>query len=89
MGAAASSEEKDLPADPALPRVTANAARSILMSFGPIEVEAVMPRSISWEEMCSTIEEYCNLENESNTLRNNPEHVESLRSNYHYRAEYF
>ncbi len=60
-----------------------------LLGWRPIEVEAVMPRSISWEEMCSTIEEYCNLENESNTLRNNPEHFESLRSNYHYRGEYF
>lgn len=35
-GAAASSEEKDLPADPALPRVTANAARSILVSLGAV-----------------------------------------------------
>ncbi len=60
-----------------------------LTNWQPSEVKAVTPKIISWEEMCSTIEEYCNLENESNRLRNNPEHFESLRNNYHYREEYF
>lgn len=60
-----------------------------LTNWQPSEVKAVTPKIVSWEEMCATIEEYCNLENESNRLRNNPEHFESLRNNYHYREEYF
>jgi hypothetical protein len=44
---------------------------------------------ISWEEMCATIEQHCNLVAESNALRSNPEQFEHLRNNYHYREEYF
>ena len=60
-----------------------------LHDWRPSEVAIVEPRQISWEEMCSTIEEYCDLATESATLRNKPEQFEQLRNNYHYREEYF
>lgn len=60
-----------------------------LKNWRPSEVEAVRPKPISWEEMCATIEQYCDLATESHTLRNNPELFEHLRNNYHYREEYF
>jgi erythronate-4-phosphate dehydrogenase len=52
-------------------------------------VEVVAPQTISWEEMCATIDNYCDLATESKSLRNNPECFESLRNNYLYREEYF
>lgn len=60
-----------------------------LKEWRPSEVEAVTPKPISWEEMCATIANYCNLTTESKALRNNPEQFEQLRNNYHYREEYF
>lgn len=60
-----------------------------LTYWQPAEVESVTPKLISWEEMCATIEQYCDLATESRTLRNNPELFESLRNNYRYREEYF
>lgn len=60
-----------------------------LTNWRPAEVEIVAPKLISWEEMCATIGDYCNLIAESNTLQHNPEQFESLRNNYHYREEYF
>lgn len=53
------------------------------------EVATVTPKMLSWEEMCGTIANYCNLEAESASLRNNPGNFEELRNNYHYREEYF
>lgn len=60
-----------------------------LESWRPNEVQKVEPQAISWEEMCGTIANYCNLEAESASLRNNPGNFEELRNNYHYREEYF
>ena len=60
-----------------------------LREWRPSEVEAVTPKPISWEEMCATIANYCDLATESKALRNNPEQFEQLRNNYHYREEYF
>ena len=60
-----------------------------LKDWRPSEVKTCEPKSISWEEMCASIEEYCDLATESNALRNNPELFEQLRNNYHYREEYF
>ena len=53
------------------------------------EVATVTPKMLSWEEMRGTIANYCNLEAESASLRNNPGNFEELRNNYHYREEYF
>lgn len=60
-----------------------------LADWQPIEVKSVTPKLISWDEVCATIRDYCNLENESLSLRNSPELFESLRNNYRYREEYF
>ena len=75
---------------------TALAVQALSRHFGlplddwqPSEVKTVEPKYISWTEMCATIEKYCNLLAESDTLRDNPELFELLRNNYHYREEYF
>ena len=60
-----------------------------LKEWRPSEVNVVEKRLISWEEMCSSIAEYCDLEAESNILRNAPQEFEQLRNNYRYRAEWF
>lgn len=60
-----------------------------LKEWRPTEVEVITPKMISWEEMCSSIKAYCDLETESNTLRNAPQQFEQLRNNYHYREEWF
>lgn len=53
------------------------------------EVATIAPKVISWEEMCATIGDYCNLTTESNRLRREPALFESLRNNYQLREEYF
>jgi erythronate-4-phosphate dehydrogenase len=60
-----------------------------LVDWRPLEVKAVVPRLIGWEEMCDTITDHCDLAAESEELRNAPEEFEQLRNNYHYREEYF
>lgn len=60
-----------------------------LKEWRPAEVEKVEQQAITWEEMCRTIVDYCDLEAESTSLRDNPKEFESLRNNYHYREEYF
>ena len=60
-----------------------------LKEWRPSEVESVESKPISWEEMCASIEKYCDLKVENDTLRNNPKAFEQLRNNYHYREEYF
>lgn len=60
-----------------------------LTEWRPTEVKCVEPRTIGWKEMYATIEDFCNLSDESLTLKNSPERFESLRNNYRYREEYF
>ena len=60
-----------------------------LVNWRPVEIEIVTPKLISWEEMCATIDRYCDLDTESDTLKNAPEQFELLRNNYCYRKEYF
>ncbi len=60
-----------------------------LVNWRPVEIEIVTPKLISWEEMCATIDRYCDLDTESDTLKNAPEQFELSRNNYHYRKEYF
>ena len=60
-----------------------------LAEWYPEGVVPTTPKPISWEEMCNTIECYCDLASESLQLRSNPEKFEALRNNYHYRDEYF
>ena len=60
-----------------------------LQDWRPSEVATVKSQAISWEEMCATIDKYCDLAAESEPLRNAPEQFEHLRNNYRYREEYF
>ena len=60
-----------------------------LKEWRPEEVMPTVPRLISWKEMCATIEKYCDIIAETETLKRSPEAFESLRNNYNYREEYF
>lgn len=55
----------------------------------PENVSRVERKPISWERMCATIKNHCDLVAESNDLRQNPNDFEYLRNNYAYREEYF
>jgi erythronate-4-phosphate dehydrogenase len=60
-----------------------------LKGWYPEQVRPATRVPISWEEMCSTIEKYCPLMEQSEELKSHPEEFESLRNNYSYREEYF
>jgi erythronate-4-phosphate dehydrogenase len=60
-----------------------------LTDWYPEGVKRTTPRLISWEELCSTISEYCNIEKESLLLKNSPQNFEHIRNTYNYREEYF
>ena len=60
-----------------------------LKEWRPLEVRSVEPKLISWQEMCSTISQYCNILSDSASLRSNPDKFELLRNEYNYREEYF
>lgn len=60
-----------------------------LETWRPAEVMSTTPRLLSWEDMCATIAEYCDIVSETEILKRSPEHFESLRNDYRYREEYF
>lgn len=60
-----------------------------LVEWYPSAVEPVERKDITWEDMCQSIEHYCNLQSESTMLKTCPAEFESLRNNYNYREEYF
>ena len=60
-----------------------------LAEWYPSEVSPVERKDISWEDMCQSIERYCNLQSESEILKTHPTDFEALRNNYNYREEYF
>lgn len=60
-----------------------------LKGWYPPQVQPATRRQISWEEMCQSIDNYCNLMEQSQWLKSRPEEFESLRNNYSYREEYF
>ena len=53
------------------------------------DVTPTTPRLIGWEDMCATIDKYCDIVAETEMLKHAPEAFESLRNNYSYREEYF
>lgn len=59
-----------------------------LKGWYPPQCSPTIPMEIGWQELCQTIDSYCNLENESAPLKNGG-NFESLRNSYHYREEYF
>ena len=72
--------------------VVAAAARRFglpLAGWYPPQVHPAARRAISWEEMCATVRDYCDLAAQSATLKSRPEAFESLRNGYDYREEYF
>ena len=60
-----------------------------LVEWYPSVVEPVERKDITWEDMCQSIEYYCNLQTESEILKTHPTDFEALRNNYNYREEYF
>lgn len=60
-----------------------------LKEWRPLEVRSVEPKLISWQEMCSSIAQYCDICAESAALQKSPGEFEWLRNNYNYREEYF
>ena len=60
-----------------------------LEGWYPSQVKPALRQPISWNEMCQSIVQYCNLEAQSAELKSRPEAFESLRNNYSYREEYF
>lgn len=60
-----------------------------LAGWYPPQVAPSAPRPISWEELCATIDDYCDLEVETRRLKAYPESFEALRDEYRYRKEFF
>ena len=60
-----------------------------LTEWYPAEVQRVERAEIGWEQMCQSIAQYCDLQEQTAELRHHSSDFESLRNNYHYREEYF
>ena len=60
-----------------------------LKEWYPDQVQPVERRAISWQQMCQSIANYCDLRAQSEQMRLHSDDFESLRNNYHYREEYF
>ena len=60
-----------------------------LDTWRPEDVTPTTPRLIDWNEMCATIENYCDIAAETSILKSTPESFETLRNEYRYREEYF
>ncbi|MBR5133841.1 MAG: 4-phosphoerythronate dehydrogenase [Alistipes sp.] len=60
-----------------------------LVGWYPIEVVPTNVQLISWKEMCSSIENYYPISEESLYLKLHPEEFEKMRNSYVYRVEYF
>ena len=60
-----------------------------LMSWYPEGVPQSAPKEISWEQMCSEIGEFCDIEKESARLKSGASDFETIRNTYAYRGEFF
>ena len=60
-----------------------------LMSWYPEGVPQSAPKEISWEQMCSEIREFCDIEKESARLKSGVSDFETIRNTYAYRGEFF
>ena len=60
-----------------------------LEGWYPPQVQPTERKLISWEELCESIDEYCDLEAETLRLKQNPSEFEAIRNKYNYREEYF
>lgn len=75
---------------------TSMAVASVARHFGwkfegwyPPQAAHPVPREISWEELCRSIEDFFPLDAQSQYLKSHPEEFEYLRDHYNYRKEYF
>ncbi len=59
-----------------------------LIGWYPEQVARVEPQPISWQRVVETIDNYCDVLEQSKALKNG-EDFERLRNNYNYRPEYF
>ena len=55
----------------------------------PEGVERSVPKQISWSDLCSGVEGYCDLATESSYFKSHPNDFEVIRDKYMYRREYF
>ena len=55
----------------------------------PPQVQSVERKDITWEELCRTIDSYCDIQSQSESLKLSASDFESMRNNYNYRKEYF
>ena len=60
-----------------------------LKGWYPTEVTPCERKPISWEDMCRTIGQHCDLRGESSHLKAHSEDCELIRNTYHYREEFF
>lgn len=60
-----------------------------LVGWYPKDVCRTEARDISWDDMCSTIDDYCDITADCAELKAHPERFEHQRDNYRYREEYF
>ncbi len=60
-----------------------------LKEWYPSEVTPTTPRSISWQEVLASIDNYYPITEESIKLKRTPEDFERMRNSYIYRKEYF
>lgn len=60
-----------------------------LTAWRPSEVHPTKENMVSWEEMCGSILQFCDLRRESNELKSRAHDFELLRNNYRYREEFF
>lgn len=74
---------------------TAMAVRAVATQLGlpllewyPEGVKRVVPKAIGWQDMVDSIDNYCNITEQSAPLKNGSD-FEALRDNYRYREEYF
>ena len=75
---------------------TAMVVRAFAKHFGipltdwyPKDIEPTSPRTINWEELSSSIADYCDIASETSSLKLHPEEFEAMRNGYAYRQEYF
>lgn len=60
-----------------------------LEGWYPAEVKPTQMQMISWKQMCSSIESYYPILEESALLKSHSEEFEKMRNTYRYRTEYF
>lgn len=60
-----------------------------LTEWYPSQAERSKPSPITWEQLCSRIGSYCDIDAESRRLKEHPHLFEKIRNEYDYRQEFF